>query len=353
MLGGLRFVLALCVVFAHIAAMPSHLHTGIYAVFGFYVLSGYLVTGILNGTYRNRPIDFAVNRALKIFPAYCIVALVTVPALLLLPGAGTYHQAWAPSPAAYDIFANAFIFPLAWAKWSDFRLVPPAWSVGVELINYCLIFAFMGRHWQIAAATLLLSLAYHVGALVAHDDWMVRYSPVQAAALPFSLGALIFFSRPLTNDLTAKWLACVGAVVWLANLLAMDTSTPAGQTTTYGLGFYINLFSISVVIAGLATLPRNRIDDYLGDLSYPVFLLHWLVGFLLVANLGLKQSNGLLPLAVSILPILVASILLSRVLQLTVNPLRSRVRMGLTLSDPPICTVARNGDVIGAAARDN
>lgn len=326
MLGGLRLLLALCVVFAHVGALPSHLHTGIYAVFGFYVLSGFLVTGILNGTYRGRPVEFITNRTLKIFPAYFLVALITIPAITFLP-VGSYHQAWAATPSRYDVIANLFVVPLAWSNQTDFRLVPPSWSVGVELINYGLLFALVGRRWWLAAAAFAVSLSYHIHAVVIGADWSARYFPVAAAVLPFSMGALIFFSRNLVSDLAARWLARIGGAIWLANLFMMDTSTADGQAVAFGVGFYANLLSLGLLIAGLGRLPRNKLDDYLGDLSYPIFLLHWLIGFLIVSAFGFPQGRGLLVFTLALLPLVSSAVLLNTILEATVNPIRSRIRL--------------------------
>ncbi len=323
MLGTLRFFLSLCVVFAHLAALPAHFHTGVYAVFGFYVLSGFLVTGILNGAYRGRPGAFLANRALKIFPAYYLVAMLTIPVITLLP-AGAYHPAWAATPSNHDVLANLLIFPLAWAKEADLRLIPPAWSVGVELVSYALIFLFVGRRWWLAAAMLAASSGYHAHAIMTGMPWGVRYFPIAAAALPFSIGAAIFFSKSLIAR-GRGWLIGIGGTTWIANLGGMDTSTAAGLTITFGPGFYINLFSLATLIAGLATLPRLAFDDYLGDLSYPLFLLHWLVGFLTTLLFGLAP-HGAIAFAVSLPVALAAAVALNQLLQATIDPLQIKIR---------------------------
>ena len=75
-----RFVLALCVVQAPSAAGgPPGLAWQ--AVFSFYVLSGFLMTLVLNEIYGFGPRSFArffTNRILRLYPAYYAVVLVTV-----------------------------------------------------------------------------------------------------------------------------------------------------------------------------------------------------------------------------------------------------------------------------------
>jgi len=70
MFGVYRTVLALAVAAAHLGGLPTGAH---YAVFGFFILSGYLMTLVLHQTYGYSKAGFlkyALNRALRIFPPY-------------------------------------------------------------------------------------------------------------------------------------------------------------------------------------------------------------------------------------------------------------------------------------------
>ncbi len=77
MFGIYRYGLAFCVAISHLwAGMLGG--PAAYAVWGFYCLSGYLMTLILNEKYgfSGRGIGrFAVNRALRIYPAYYVVCI--------------------------------------------------------------------------------------------------------------------------------------------------------------------------------------------------------------------------------------------------------------------------------------
>src|SRR5271155_1366839 len=75
MFGIYRYGLAFCVAISHLwAGMIGG--PAAYAVWGFYCLSGYLMTLILNEKYGFSPRGlgrFAAKRALRIYPAYFVV----------------------------------------------------------------------------------------------------------------------------------------------------------------------------------------------------------------------------------------------------------------------------------------
>ena len=81
MFGTYRTFLALMVVAQHLGGLQA---IGAYAVFGFYALSGYLMTLIMQKNYGYSPSGiskYALNRFLRIYPIYW-VSIVTSVALI-------------------------------------------------------------------------------------------------------------------------------------------------------------------------------------------------------------------------------------------------------------------------------
>lgn len=67
-MGIYRYLLACGVVAEHLSGnIPSLTHTGMFAVVGFYVLSGYLITRVLNDVYGFRFAPFWSNRILRLY----------------------------------------------------------------------------------------------------------------------------------------------------------------------------------------------------------------------------------------------------------------------------------------------
>ena len=70
MLGSLRLFLAFFVVFSHLVGTHYLQHFGFYAVRGFYVLSGFLMTASLNDLYAFDARRYFTNRLLRLMPLY-------------------------------------------------------------------------------------------------------------------------------------------------------------------------------------------------------------------------------------------------------------------------------------------
>ena len=85
MFGTYRTLLAIAVVATHFGGMSG---LGLVAVFGFFSLSGFLMTLLVNGPYRGRPRAFLLNRFLRLYPLYWGVVSITLILLWL-------HD-WAP-----------------------------------------------------------------------------------------------------------------------------------------------------------------------------------------------------------------------------------------------------------------
>ena len=83
-MGIYRFLLALNVVIFHLLGVPA---IGPFAVFSFFVLSGFLMTLIMKETYGyslSGLSKYAMNRFLRLFPSYWVLLLITILAIGLV-----------------------------------------------------------------------------------------------------------------------------------------------------------------------------------------------------------------------------------------------------------------------------
>src|SRR5579872_4321726 len=159
MTGYLRFVLASLVVANHVW-LPVANKVGIHAVAGFFVISGYLMTMVINEVYTGLSglTRYLANRFLRIFPLYWAVCGLTLIGLTI-------------SPHVFENLYSLISFPPNVGIWlrnitlvnlieSPVILVPPAWSLTVEFSFYLLIGLCLGRGRWIAVVWFAMSVAY-------------------------------------------------------------------------------------------------------------------------------------------------------------------------------------------------
>jgi peptidoglycan/LPS O-acetylase OafA/YrhL len=296
--GSYRFALASLVVLSHLAG-ELNAWAGGYAVFAFYVLSGYLMSLVLDRVYLQRPGGtwrFLGNRWLRIYPPYYAVLLLSLAIVALAPVAAVSTNPALRLPEnASQAAANFGIFGL---MYGEARLVPTAWSLDVELFFYLFMLLVMGRRAPVAALWLAASVLWALYLVMSGADFGDRYTPYDAAALPFALGACGWhFGRRIPLSGTAH--AVLAPTLFFANVLL------AGRLwgDVYVGGFYVSLLAAGYVTLALA---RRRSDDAppwlaqldrrLGDLSYPLFLCHWPLAALVHGVTGLGPGAGLLAL---------------------------------------------------------
>ncbi len=343
MFGTYRILLALFVVIGHLHG-PFNL--AVYAVFGFYVLSGYLMTRIMQDTYGyggRGCARFALNRVLRIFPSYWAVAVLTLAILWTGDGWLTeYHKRIFVPVDAEGWVRNA---TLVFAQGSSPRLSPATWALTVELFYYALIGLGLSRTSWISVVWLAGSVLYTLVLIgVAPYNWEARYFPVSAASLPFSIGACLFHFRAVFDRMPvgrtlrepATWFGLVCAN--FALFMLIDSISNTGSRYSLTFGFYVNLFLTTCCLAALLSKGFFRVsvrtDEALGRFSYPLYLTHWLAGGLAAAFFFAEDGRshttpgGVLFFATGLALALCLSWLLIRLVDDPVERFRQRIRAG-------------------------
>lgn len=324
-MGVLRLSLALAVVAGHSwQTLGSALVNPALAVSIFYVISGFYMALVLDRAYPATPrgtLLFWSNRLLRLLPSYWTVVVLcgVVVAVLVVPGDRALIETvqsnilWAspdrlsklqPGTVGLIAFANvgifvqdvllfarvaadgtlAFVPTLVTGDQAAYRYVaiPQAWSLAVELEFYLVApFLLRQRAWVIALV-LLASLALRVllaRAGLADDPWTYRFFPT----------ALAFF---LAGSLCYRWLDTahrvhrnvkIGGLIVAAGLVVLNGYLGEGLDRLMPARGYVvsgacALIAVIVALAPVFTLTaRSRFDSLLGDLSYPLYIVHILV----------------------------------------------------------------------------
>lgn len=279
-----RWVLAAMVAVSHLAPKEI-IHMGYYAVFGFFTLSGYLMAMVLHEKYFQRTHgvrQYYINRFLRIYPLYAVVAIVSYLGIAWLPEAASQvHERMILPETLFEKIANITI--LGTTSLGGFRLdaivIPPAWSLGIEIAFWCL-FPLLFRFQTLLQTWTIFSLAFLVTLVFEPTSLILRYfSPIGSTAA-FCAGVWLYRTqtsqRAIQHTTGLAAIACLLLVSLLAHRLFTDTLFE---------GFYLALVLNIAVIHYLsrikiAHLPPfiQKLDRLAGDLSYPLFLVHILAG---------------------------------------------------------------------------
>ena len=263
----------------------------------FFVLSGFLITGIL---YDAKPgphffRHFYIRRALRIFPLYyatLVVVFVVLPVVApgVVPPELRHTQAWYWSYTVNLLFARD--------GWPTVVELGHVWSLAVEEQFYLIwpAVVWWGRwRWlvKLCVACIVGSIAVRMG-LVLRDQATAAYVllPARLDALasgallallargPEGIGALRRWAGPVVGGTSAVLLALF---VWQRGLHGED---PLVQLVGYSV--LAALFSGVVVLA--ATAPATSVGGqlltarplvYIGRVSYGLYIIHHLVVFVL------------------------------------------------------------------------
>jgi peptidoglycan/LPS O-acetylase OafA/YrhL len=329
-LQGLRAVAVLVVLLEH--AGVSFAQGGYVGVDVFFVLSGFLITGLLvSRVERNGRValaDFYVRRARRILPAAVLVLIVTVVASYLL-----LNFVRTRSVVTDSLWAACFVVNVHFAhEGTDYfaSWQPPSpllhyWTLSVEEQFYLVwpillsIFA-VGRipswstsgrssHSTIPAPSTLRRriavLAIVIGS--ASLLWSIFYTPRNPTEAYFStltrawelaLGAMLAVAVPWLSAIGIP--AAVRAFASIIGLVAIGVSVVTYSTSTIFPGFAAllpTLGAAAVIAAGIGGRARiadhvlsNRLMTYVGDRSYTIYLWHWPV--LIIGGQYIEQQYG-------------------------------------------------------------
>ena len=305
---GLRAIAVLAVVANHMAGWPAGSFVGVDV---FFVISGYLITGILVREFETRQtISFRVfytRRIKRILPAGLFVIGATVCATRVLAGIDRYHFAAKDAIAAVLFVAN-WHFARTGVNYFN-RSLPPSplqhyWSLSVEeqfyfvwpwLMLGLLLIGLRLRFWRHEHARLVAGVAIAVlsGISLAWAFVETASNPTAAyfstfvRAWELGLGALVAIAAaPLArcDRRLRRVVAWVGLVGVLCSLFTVSSSS--GFPAPWAL--LPTLSTAAVLGAGAGLSGRsllalsNPVSQYLGKISYSLYLWHFPVVVLIL-----------------------------------------------------------------------
>ncbi len=307
---GLRMIAVLPVVLehAHIPGFPG----GFVGVDVFFVISGFLITGILvRELEENRfsILNFYERRARRILPALFVVMIATLAVGWWLHSPQRF-EALGKSVVATIVFASNIWFWLGAGDYFgpnvDLEPLLHTWSLAVEEQFYVVFPLFLWAVSSLARRSWIVSLWAIALASFGLSLWMTEAAPtanfylVPTRAWELAAGALLAmgaFPQP-RNRIWLEVAGWLGLALISASILFLSAATPfpglAAVPTVLGATLYIYAGMTQPVAAGrlLSWGPFVGI----GLISYSLYLWHWPV---LVAAREISGALYLpLPLAI-------------------------------------------------------
>jgi peptidoglycan/LPS O-acetylase OafA/YrhL len=347
-----RFVLSFAVVQAHL------LTSGIasvswQAVFSFYVLSGFLMTLVLNEVYgfgRRSFLRFCANRILRLYPAYYAVLLLCLVHIVLVGPLNQLNSVQAIPATTAELVPNMFIVGLVGlheGHVTGARLVPIAWSLSIELVCYALLAAYFAKSSRRLLAMLGVGIAV-AGAQVlaalrnpaADYQFADRYMVLQAGLVPFAAGGLAYFARGARLFKPTRAKLCAVLALWALNLGLCFSSELYARIVGLYAAIPLNFLLVPMLyrretIAGKA--PWQRI---LGGIAYPIFISHWLIGTLVAIYAPGLTPKGLAFFTVSLLSTVSFSLLIYAAIDMNVERWRWQFKRTATRPSAAVAPAA-------------
>ena len=281
---GLRALAALLVTIFHARLLPG----GFIGVDIFYVISGFLITGLIlreiESTGKLDLQSFYQRRIKRLLPTSVFVLFVTaIVGMFVLP-------VITRDALGRDLFAAAtYISNYLFAWWeNDYQNLDATpspfihyWSLAVEeqfYVVWPVFILFLSRYGKRAifrgiAVTTFLSLLLSIYQTQTSPIWAFYSLPTRAWELGFG-ALLLFVPETFWKNRFIPWFGVIGIAI---------ASFRFDENTAFpGINALLPVVSTAVLIGSIAIWPRafndlsnNRISQWLGAISYPLYLWHW------------------------------------------------------------------------------
>ena len=274
-MGTYRFILAALVILSHTGFRVGDYNPGVVAVISFFILSGYVMTKLIDARYSllsDVPL-FYLDRTARLFPQFLVYSFATLIAMHLM----TFSDVRLTECSARNVALNLLMIPLDFyfeIGMDKCLLIPQAWTLGLELCFYLVVpFFLLGiksskTRLLVCAASAVIFIAAFLGLIPTNE---FGYIWLPGTFFIFAIG--IATARPEKLDSMLPATAWALAIILFVTLLfdRQLFAEPYNRETVAGI--LIGVPAIRLLIK----LPKSKLDETLGNLSYGMFLNHYLL----------------------------------------------------------------------------
>jgi len=266
----------------------------------FYVISGYLITGLLLRELENsRTLSFKsfyTRRIKRLLPSSFLVLICTaVVAWLLYPA--TMRHELGKDIAAAGIYISNFLFAVWQMDYQNLGAIPPVvihyWSLAVEeqfyLIWPLLIFILHKRGGRrlVGQGVAAITVASFIWSYVqTHTSPIWAFYSLPTRAWELGIGALLLFIPKFTRGKRPLAAAAMAAIAYGSVYFNDNTAFPGVAALLPVIATAIAIGTIGYWPEILKSISHLRIVQWIGEISYPLYLWHWPVLVIPAVYLG-------------------------------------------------------------------
>jgi peptidoglycan/LPS O-acetylase OafA/YrhL len=371
-MGLIRFALALSVVFWHIRGAPFHLMNAAAAVTLFFIISGFYMAMVINEKYAPAGGSwiktFYIARFWRLYPPYFVLLLIMMawgaPTNAPSPLLGALPMS--PLPQISLIFSNVFLFGQDVHQFlvrvrvenagpavlldlihrinpvvlqDNMMVIGHAWSLSVEAMFY-LVAPFIVRSASRTAMLLAAALVFRFALLEVFDQrsgiWGYYFFP--GTLCMFLLGSASYHLRSALPRLgpTVGYVAMTAFAMWFVVLSTVNgvlMESPADWSIDRPKFWVLYIAFAAAVPFIFDATKKSRVDREIGELSYPLYLVHGLVVQLVYYRWSGPQGSIPDAWATVVLSI-IAAYAIRQLVELPIERYRARTLFNATLAQP-------------------
>ncbi|HMN42979.1 MAG TPA: acyltransferase [Povalibacter sp.] len=267
-----------------LAGLSAMTRYGYLGVDLFFIISGFV---ILWSSLGRGPVQFVISRVSRLYPSFWVgMALTAICIALLSPLAPDVDTA--PLDLR-TLAANATMVPSIF----DARLIDGVyWTLEIEIRFYALIFLLLAlRQMSRVEWWLYAWLAIAIAARLFHLPWIVDYFVLDPYGPFFAAGCLFYvlMSRGFSIARLLSLLVAAGASMWVSVTQRSQFITPdalSAWVVPILVATFFAAFAFIAIHRRDSTTGASPIASQLGALTYPLYLVHAIVGKLVYEALA-------------------------------------------------------------------
>ena len=303
---------------------------GAVGVLLFFLVSGFVIPFSLERSDRR---GFVVRRFFRLYPTLWICLLVTLSALWVQAHAlGTVVPYGRRAVGANGLL----VAPYTRLPWIE----PVLWSLAVEELFYLVAGAVAWRawltsRWVVGGVGVALAVACFAmrGAALASPVFWLGFNATYVVFILIGVVAHCLYRRLWA----VGWAVGVGCGLYGLYLVALHNGPARPVASTYGPSSVVAVMVFFGLYVVRDRLPYSVWVDRLSAISYPLYLLHAINGYVLTRALFLATGNYYVSVTVAVLLSVAAAVLVHHVVEVPTNNFGRRLsRRLIGRAAPPV-----------------